>query len=50
MARFLLGLIAGAISGAFTWIFTGSTEWAVVIGLVFAVLIWSGGFLLDDLL
>jgi hypothetical protein len=49
MARFLLGLIAGATSSAFTWIFTGSTGWAVALGLVSAALIWFREFLLDDL-
>jgi hypothetical protein len=50
MARFFLGLIAAGISGTFTWLITDSTGWAVLIGLVFAVLVWFGEFLLDDVL
>jgi hypothetical protein len=50
MARFLLGLVLGACASGITWVASGSPHWAAVAGLVVAVLVWFGEFILDDLL
>ncbi|WP_178880224.1 hypothetical protein [Streptomyces acidiscabies] len=50
MYRFLLGLTLGAAASSATWVITHSPHWTVLVGLVVAVLIWLGEFLLDDLL
>lgn len=50
MNRFLLGLLLGASAALITWVISSSHLWTAVIGLVVAVLVWFGEFLLDDLL
>lgn len=50
MARFFLGLLLGACAAAITWVATDSPHWSAVAGIVAAVLVWFGEFILDDLL
>ena len=50
MARFWIGLILGAAAAGITWAATGSPHWTVIAGVVVAVLVWFGEFILDDLL
>ncbi len=50
MTRFLLGLILGAAGSGITWAATSSPHWTAIVGLVVAVLVWFGEFILDDLI
>lgn len=50
MNRFLLGLLLGACAALITWVISSSHLWTAVVGLVVAVLVWFGEFLLDDLI
>lgn len=50
MNRFLLGLLLGGSAALITWVISSSHLWTAVIGLVVAVLVWFGEFLLDDLI
>lgn len=50
MKRFLLGLLLGASAALVTWVISSSHLWTAVVGLVVAVLVWFGEFLLDDLI
>jgi hypothetical protein len=48
--RFLLGLLLGSSAALIAWVISSSHLWTAVIGLVVAVLVWFGEFLLDDLI
>jgi hypothetical protein len=50
VTRFLLGLLLGAAGSAITWAVSESPQWTAVVGVVIAVLVWFGEFILDDLL
>lgn len=50
MARFLLGLVLGAISSGITYLVTDSLGWTAIVGAVVLVLVWFGELILDDLL
>lgn len=50
MNRFWIGLLLGASASAITWVISQSVTWTVIVGLVVAVLVWFGEFILNDLL
>ncbi|MCX5253553.1 hypothetical protein OOK27_05120 [Streptomyces canus] len=50
MARFTTGLLLGASASGIAYAVGASPLWTFLVGLVVAVLVWFGEFILDDLL
>jgi hypothetical protein len=48
--RFTLGLVFGAAGSAIAYAVGANAFWTVGVGVIVAVLVWFGEFILDDLL
>lgn len=49
-ARFTTGLLLGASGSGIAYAVGASPLWTFLVGLIIAVLVWFGEFILDDLL